>query len=273
MKQIATRSNPLVKRIAALARSARERKKLGQTVLDGAHLIGAALDASVPLVLVLVSERGVQRDEHRALLTRIGNTATRHLVADAVFDQISPVDTPTGILALINTPSSDASSRATSSVMVLDAVQDAGNVGALLRTAAAAGLKHVLLTAGCAQAWSPRVLRAAMGAHFVLDVSENADAAVFLRGYSGQCCITALSENAERLFDVDLRGDVAWVFGAEGAGVSPDLARLATRQVMIPMPGQIESLNVAAAAAVCLFEQVRQKRSLDARRAVRASDR
>lgn len=263
MKRISSRSNPLVKRIAALAGSGRERRKSGQTVLDGAHLICAALDAGVPLVSVLVSERGLQRDEHRVLMARIGDGAESYLVADAVFDQISPVDTPTGILALIDTPPADAVLHA-ASVLVLDAVQDAGNVGALLRTAAAAGLKHVLLTSGCAQAWSPRVLRAAMGAHFMLHVRENADAEGFLQDYSGLCCVTALTESAESLYDVDLRGEVAWVFGAEGAGVSAALARLATRQVMIPMPGQMESLNVAAAAAVCLFEQVRQK-SLAAR--------
>lgn len=272
MKLIASRSNALIKRVAALARSGRERRKLGQTVLDGAHLIGEALDARVPLLTLLVSERGMRRDEHRALIARSGDTTASYLVTDAVLDHVSPVDTPTGILAIIDIPTRRETPRA-GSVLVVDAVQDAGNLGTLLRTAAAAGLKHVLLTAGCAQAWSPRVLRAAMGAHFVLHVDESADAALFLRAYTGQCCITALSDGAASVFNVDLRGDVAWVFGAEGAGVSPELARLATRQVMIPMPGQIESLNVAAAAAVCLFEQVRQKSALGAHRFVRTSER
>lgn len=272
MKPVSSRSNPLIKRIKALTRSGRERRKLGQTVLDGAHLIVAALDAGVPLMSVLVSMRGKQRDEHRALIARIGNDVPTDLVTDEVFDHVSPVDTPTGILALINTPVVTVTPTS-GSVLVVDAVQDAGNLGTLLRTAAAAGLSDVLLTRGCAQAWSPRVLRAAMSAHFVLHISENADAETFLKGYVGACCTTALSGDAENVFDVDLRGDVAWVFGAEGAGVSPELARLATRRVMIPMPGKIESLNVAAAAAVCLFEQVRQKMLVRATRAMRPPDR
>ena len=261
MKLISSRSNPLVKRVASLARSGRERRKSGQTVLDGAHLIGAALDAGVPILSVLVSERGMQRKEHDALVSRVPDSADIGLLTDALFDQLSPVDTPTGILALIDVPMQSATKH-TGSVLVVDGVQDAGNLGTLLRTAAAAGLEQVLLTAGCAQAWSPRVLRGAMGAHFVLGINENADAAAFLGDYAGQCCVTALSDVAESVFDVDLREDVAWVFGAEGAGVSPELARLATRQVRIPKPGPVESLNVAAAAAVCLFEQVRQQRSM-----------
>ena len=154
---------------------------------------------------------------------------------DVLFEHVSPVVTPTGILALIDIPHPPPQGRLEGSCVLLDAIQDAGNLGSILRSAAAAGVQDVLLGAGCAQVWSPRVLRAAMGAHFVLRVHEH-----------------GWLPNA--------RGPVAWLFGNEGAGLPSELAALATDSVCIPMPGEAESLNVAAAAAVCLFEEVRQKR-------------
>jgi TrmH family RNA methyltransferase len=118
----------------------------------------------------------------------------------------------------------------------------------------------VLLTAGCAQAWSPRALRAGMGAQFLLRIREQADVAALLQHYPGPILATGLQGGARALYEHDLRGAVAWLFGAEGRGLSPELTALASAVVVIPMPGAVESLNVAAAAAVCLFEQVRQCR-------------
>ncbi|HRH72077.1 MAG TPA: RNA methyltransferase, partial [Zoogloea sp.] len=144
--------------------------------------------------------------------------------------------------------------------VVLDGVQDPGNLGTILRTAAAVGVEEVLLTPGCAQAWSPRVLRAAMGAHFGLRLREGCDVAPALAGFPGAILAADLRDAVE-LYDMDLRPPVAWLFGSEGQGLSPAVATLATRRVLIPMPGGMESLNVGVAAGVCLFEQLRQRRS------------
>ena len=145
-------------------------------------------------------------------------------------------------------------------MVVLDRVQDPGNLGTILRTTAAAGIGDVLLTEGCAQAWSPRVLRAGMGAHFSLRLREHVDPLALLAGFPGPRLATAPGARARPLYEHDLDRPVAWLFGAEGQGLSPALLAAADARVVIPMAAAIESLNVGAAVAVCLFEQVRQQR-------------
>lgn len=261
MKSISSRDNPLFKRVWALSHSARDRRRIGQTVLDGPHLVASALDAQVVPVELVVSEQGVLRAEIRRLLDTCSDVPT-YCLPDRLFAQLSPVDAPSGVIAVMALPpGSESTIGDGASVIVLDRVQDPGNLGTLLRTACAAGLEHAILTDGCAQAWSPRVLRAGMGAHFRLKIREQADALDLLTGYPGRILATAVGEDAHPLYDLDLRGPIAWMFGAEGAGLSAALMGAATDRVTIPMPGAIESLNVAAAAAVCLFEQVRQRRT------------
>lgn len=259
LKDISSRANPQVKRLHALATSARERRTLGQTLLDGAHLVRAALDSKLPLRELVVSEQGLATPEIARLVEELAGVPAYRLT-DVLFTHVSPVDAPTGVLAVIDLPTPQAPAPLTGSLLVLDGVQDAGNLGTILRTAAAAGLQDVLLTPGCAQAWSPRALRAGMGGQFRLRTREQVDAGGFLAGYPGAILATGLDATARALYEHDLTGPVAWLFGAEGRGLSPELAALATARVIIPMPGEVESLNVAAAAAVCLFEQVRQQR-------------
>jgi TrmH family RNA methyltransferase len=142
--------------------------------------------------------------------------------------------------------------------LLLEGVQDPGNLGSILRSAAAAGATHALLSRGCADAWSPRVLRAGMGAHFFLSITEHADIADFARTYAGQ--VVAMTPHAKRsLLELDLRPPTAFLLGNEGAGLSSALLQQADLTVSIPMPGGMESINVAAAAAVCLFERLRQR--------------
>lgn len=263
-KPIRSRDNPLVKRLKALAGSAGQRRALGQTLLDGPHLVAAALDAGCPLVELIVADSALMRPEIGHLLARAG-AVPAYCLPDTLFAQVSPVDSPAGILAVMALPDDSPCSRPlVGSAVVLDRVQDAGNLGTILRTAAAAGVQRVLLTPGCAQAWSPKVLRAGMGAHFGLSLVEQADAAAVLAGYTGHILATALGAGVSELFDVDLRGPTVWLFGSEGQGLSGELAGLASRRVEIPMAAGVESLNVAAAAAVCLFEQVRQRRGFRA---------
>lgn len=257
MKHISSRDNPLVKQLRALAESARERRDSGQTLLDGVHLAEAALAAGVRLRQLVVSERGMTRVEIIALLDACPDVPAC-LLPDALFAQISPVDSPTGLLAVIDMPS-DAAGALSETVIALDGVQDPGNLGTILRTAAAAGVGDVLLGNGCAQAWAPRVLRAAMGGHFRLRIRERIDLIAALQGFHGVILATMPGEATPSLYEQDLSGPVAWLFGAEGAGLSEPVAALATRGVRIPMPGAVESLNVGAAVAVCLFEQVRQR--------------
>jgi TrmH family RNA methyltransferase len=141
--------------------------------------------------------------------------------------------------------------------VLLEDIQDPGNLGAILRSAAAAGVQTIYLSKHCADVWSPKVLRAGMGAHFVLSIQENADLPQVAQGLPGM--LIAMSLDADQsLFDLQLTGPVAFAVGNEGVGLSTELAQMATQRVKIPMPGAVESLNAAAAAAVCLFERVRQ---------------
>ena len=142
--------------------------------------------------------------------------------------------------------------------MLLDGVQDPGNLGSILRSAAAAGVGQVICGRGTAAAWAPKVLRAAMGAHFVLDIVEHADLRTVIAG--AHLPVYATSSHASTsIYATDLAGPCAWLFGHEGAGVSAELAPLVSRELTIPQQAGIESMNVAAAAAVCLFEQRRQR--------------
>ncbi len=140
---------------------------------------------------------------------------------------------------------------------MLEDLQDPGNLGSILRSCAAAGVRHVLLSKGSVQAWSPRVLRAGMGAHFMLSIYEQTDLRAAVQDFPGT--LIATRPLAPRtVFDTDLTGKLGFLFGNEGAGLSAGLMAAADSLVSIPMPGKSESLNVAAAAAVCLFERVRQ---------------
>jgi TrmH family RNA methyltransferase len=142
--------------------------------------------------------------------------------------------------------------------IMLEDIQDPGNLGSLLRSAAAAGVEGVFLSKQSVHAWSPRVLRAGMGAHFMLRIYEQCDLAALIADFKGR--VIATNQRADKaLFDVDLAGDVAFLLGNEGAGLSSALLAAAHEVVAIPMPGHAESLNIAAAGAVCLFERVRQR--------------
>jgi RNA methyltransferase, TrmH family len=244
--------------LRVLAADARETRRQGRTLLDGPHLIDAYRRHGGVPDMIVVSESGAAHPEVALLLDVFPGVETLYL-PDGLFRDIAGVTTPVGIVAVIPLPDTPQEAIAGSCV-VLDGVQDAGNVGAILRTAAAAGIRDIVLGSGCAGPWTPRVLRAAQGAHFSLRIREQADLVAVLKNYSGTSVAT-VARDGTPLFDLDVSGDVAWIFGNEGAGITDALAALATRRTTIPLAADTESLNVAAAAAICLFEGVRQRHS------------
>ncbi len=258
MKHVRSRDNPGFKRLRALAEDAREQRRQGLSLLDGSHLVAAYRDkAGMPECLV-VSERGSIQPEIIALQATLAGVET-WLISDRLFAELSGVATPSGILALIRIPAAPETAAGRGSCVLLDALQDAGNVGSILRSAAAVGIRDVYLGKGCAGAWTPRVLRAAQGAHFDLAIREQADLVRIVENHSSSV-IAATPHDASPLYSLDLTGEIAWLFGNEGAGLSPELLARARLRAAIPMAPGSESLNVAAAAAVCLFEEARQKR-------------
>ena len=257
MKNVASSDNPAYKAVAKLASSAAERRKTGMTVLDGAHLLAAFLDARGTPEEIFVSEAGLADAEVARLVARARGARVTHL-ADALFAALSTVESPTGVIAVVRTPAPRAASLDARLALLLEDIQDPGNVGALLRSAAAAGADHVLLSPQCAFAWSPKVLRAAMGAHFATNIVERADLAGFLLRYRGQA-VALTADGAHSIFEVDLAGPTALLVGNEGAGLSRAVLEASTLRARIPMPGRIESLNAATAGSIALFEAVRQR--------------
>ncbi|MDP1682738.1 MAG: RNA methyltransferase [Burkholderiales bacterium] len=254
VKHITSAENPQYKLLKKIAASSRKRRQCGKTLLDGVHLLNALADVGGTADLIALKAGKDTDAEIERCLSRFPDVP-RLIFSEVLFNSLSPVEHPTGVLGLINTPTPAKHRR--QFCVLLEAIQDPGNLGAMLRTAAAAGVDAVYLSKGCAEAWSPKALRAGMGAQFALALYEHADLVLIARELKS--LVATSLEAQQSIYDLDLSGPVAFVFGNEGAGLSAALLDTATHQVKIPMPGKVESLNVATAAAVCLFECVRQR--------------
>ena len=265
MRHIVSRDNPHFKALKKLCQSGRERRKAGCIVLDGMHLIESHAQCGGRAQEIVVSESGRLKPEIAFYLESKSGDQLVTLLADSLFNELALVDTPSGIMAVVSSLRPASGVNQEGDAVLLDGIQDPGNVGSILRSAAAAGFRQVLLSEDCAQVWSPKVLRAGMGAHFQLDLHENANLNAFLGGYRGQAVTTTLAGTAGSLYELELIRPVAWVFGNEGQGVRAEIAAGVSHNIRIPMPGASESLNVAAAAAICLFETVRQRLPLGRR--------
>jgi TrmH family RNA methyltransferase len=249
---VTSRDNPLLVRLRKLAHDSTAYREHGVVWLEGDHLLRACIDRGQGLLDVVLSQAGWNRPDLRALAAR-GNRIVR--VPDALFKGLSGLESPAAIGAVVPLPSRVAIDPFAASV-VLDRLQDAGNVGSILRSAAAFGVRQVLALKGTAALWSPKVLRAGMGAHFGLQMVEGLAPGDLS---SLQVPLLATSSHARRLVsEAGLPSPAAWVLGHEGQGVQPELLARCQLSLRIPQPGGEESLNVAAAAAVCLYESSRQ---------------
>ena len=263
MQHVTSRQNPRLREAARLIASARERRKSGKCVLEGEHLVSVYTRRHGAPETLLVTDEALGRPEVRSLAEGFGERTLS--VTAKLLSELAVLPADVGVLAVVPvvrpTPG-----PAADFCLLLDDVQDPGNVGSMLRSAAGAGVGQAVLSRHCAFAWSPKVLRAGQGAHFHLAIHEDVDLAAWSRGYreSGGEIVAAVAAGGEDLYAAPLAGRVAIAIGNEGAGLSPEVADIATRRVTIPMPGGTESLNAAAAAAVCLFEAVRQRRSAPA---------
>ena len=257
LKHISSRDNPFYKELIKLTGSSRQRRKAGQTLLDGAHLVQAYLLAGKRPLHLLVNAAAAQDVEIGSLIAQLSDVPLTCL-DDALFGELTELKTPSGLLALIELPKPHVAPSHSRFCLLLEDIQDPGNLGSILRTAAAAGCDAAFLSTGCADVWSPKVLRAAMGGHFVLSIHEHADLFNVAAVFEGAIFATSL-QTTTSLYDSKLTDSIAFAFGNEGAGLSLDMLDVVRHKIIIPMPGKVESLNVAAAAAVCLFEAVRQR--------------
>lgn len=247
VQAISSRDNPLLQRLRRLARHGTAYRQEGVVWIEGEHLCSALLQHGGAAAQAVLSESAWQQPSLRALAQ---STPRVVRVPDALFDGLSALGSATGIGFVVDLPATVGVAPDLPSV-VLDRVQDAGNVGSILRSAAALGFTQVVALSGTAGLWSPKVLRAGMGAQFGLRLVE----AVGDEALTGLAVpLLAADVHATRaLHESPLPFPCAWVFGHEGQGVAAAVAARCAQTLRIPQPGGEESFNVAAAAAICLY--------------------
>lgn len=252
---LASKDNPKIKHLRALIEQNQYRKKQHQTVLEGTHLTLAWLQTQQAIVSIFTTEAALAHSD----LEQIQQQYSGHIfiISEALYKDLSTLGTSLACLAIIDIPRSSQALQFNVDTLVLDNVQDPGNVGTLLRSAAAANVKQIVCTHGVASLWSPRVLRAGMGAHFSLSCYENVDLEQILPQFQIPVFVTS-SHQPESVYEQNLRKPCAWILGNEGQGAS-EFALEHAQAVTIPQPGGQESLNVAVAGSICLFEMVRQR--------------
>lgn len=256
VKHIASRTNPFYKQLRKLVRPGSGGGQEGLVWLEGVHLCQEYLQrVGTPRHAVFDAARA-GGGELAALVQAVPPERCVALEG-GLLEQVSEVAAAQGVGFLIDLPVPVLPERIAQSCVILDRLQDPGNVGSIVRSCAAAGVGMLLLTVGSARAWSGKVLRAAQGAHFAVAIYEDLDIAVLRQRVAVPVIVTAL-QHASDLYRTELPAPAAWVFGHEGQGVSADVLAWASHRVAIPQAPGVESLNVAAAAAVCLFEQRRR---------------
>lgn len=271
MLHVSSRQNSLYKQLLRLSQGKRDSIPLDinapatavhqrntAVLLEGVHLCQEWLrHRGQPFRAVFDSRQLDTEPELQALVSEL-DPATACSMDGSLLKSLSHIAASQGVLFLAHTANADIPPRIQRSCLWLDRIQDPGNVGTLLRTAAAAGVRDVYFSDGCAQAWSPRVLRSAQGAHFSLTLYEHVNLHKAAVRLSIPLYATALGPDAVCLYDVQMANECAWIFGNEGQGVDTALLALAQHKVFIPQDPSVESLNVAVAAGICLFEQRRR---------------
>lgn len=253
-KHITSRDNPIFKQLKKFADNAKERRTEGKTLLDGVHLIESYM-ATFGLPDVVIIPEGKSTVEATGLIQELVDVSTI-MMPTLMFAELTPVASSTGILALVKIPQLEIA-PAPKFALMLEDIQDPGNLGSMLRTAVAAGVEVAYLSTGCTDAWSPKALRGGQGAQFVLPIVERADLIAELATFEGNSFATAM--HGESLYAQDLTSATAFVIGNEGGGLRKQTIAAASKAITIPMAdASVESLNAGAATAVCLFERARQ---------------
>ena len=254
---ITSSQNPKLKRVRALMGRTKERHEAGAFVVEGVRLVEEAVNAGWKFQFALYSDGLSERGNH--VLDRLkANKIEADDVSGDLLQKLSDTEAPQGILAVlefINFPFPNLMNF----VLIPDQIRDPGNLGTLLRSAAAAGVQAVLLPPETTDAFAPKVLRAGMGAHFRLPIhsmtweeieqmSNSANLQMYIADMDGTSC-----------WETDLRKPLALVIGGEAEGASDEARRLVTQKISIPMAGNVESLNAGVAGSVLMFEVVRQR--------------
>jgi TrmH family RNA methyltransferase len=261
MKTISSRHNPLVARCRAAGRGEAD----GVMLLDGAHLLTEAIDAGVRVHAVAFTPAAADRAEVAAALARLEGTDTELAgVSPPVMDALSPARSPGGIVALADRPAlvPERLYRGSQPLVVMAVnVQDPGNIGAMVRVAEAAGASGFVAAGACADPFGWKALRGSMGSALRLPIEVQRDVSRAVDEARRYTCrlLAAAPRQGRSLFDLDYRGPVAVLIGAEGRGLPPAVAASADEWVTVPMQTPVESLNAAVTAALILYQAFRQR--------------
>ncbi len=243
--KITSAQNATIKKLAKLSQSRKARREANLVVLDGEHLC----------------QEWTSEFEYLIFTERVPTFPTKQLiqVPESLMAKIAPTKSPSGLLGVIKKPGfeNEHDQSKPGFCLLLESVQDPGNIGTIIRTAAATGVDTIFLNEGCADVWSPKVLRAGMGGHFKLQLVENYDLTQIKQDFDGPLYGTFM--NGENLFATKLPGKCGFIMGNEGAGISENLNKICDQKISIPMHNNVESLNVAMAAGVCMYEHLRQR--------------
>ncbi len=257
---ITSNQNSKIKLIRALQGRAKERREAGAFLAEGIRIVEEAQAASWPFRFVLYDE--LLNERGRLLIESLRSHGIEvEEVSTSLMKSLSDTESPQGILAVLQFSKSPIPSLL-NFVLIPDQIRDPGNLGTLLRSAAATGVQAVLIPPETTDAFAPKVLRSGMGAHFKLPIHEmsweeikqfceSANQQIYLADMSGQPC-----------WEIDLCQPIALIIGSEAEGASESARKLATQRVSIPMSGMMESLNAGVAGSVLMFEIIRQRSSL-----------
>ena len=248
MLEIQSPDNPLIKQLVKLVNNSIYRKNEKKCVIYGLHLIEDAYKYGV-LEKILVDEDHNYRNLPIDIPTYKVNAKVLAKInlLDGKYDIVGIASFKAGNTDIYN-----------EDCIILDSIQDPGNLGTIIRSAKASGIRNIVLTNGCVDSYNPKVLRSSQGGVFGVNICDIYDIANFINNYNG-VIIATVPNDKNSLYDMDLRSKTAWVFGNEGGGISNNILDMVEFKVNIPMQNDTESINVATAMAVCVFEQLRQR--------------
>lgn len=257
MQTISSNKNIFVKKLIQLSSSSKARRKQGLTIVEGIHLTSEYLKkVGSPEYCILASD--IDNSEINDIVLECQKRKVKIITIEQnIYTKISPVVTSAGIMFVIKNTNSAVDINYEIGTVILDGVQDAGNLGTILRSAVATGVKQIICSQNTVSAWSPKVLRAGMGAHYSLNIIENQNLTDIVPNFKVPIFTTSLKAT-NSIYQTNLSGEVVWIFGNEGQGVSKEIQALVTNHIIIPQSSNIESLNVAMAATICMFEKMRQ---------------
>ena len=252
MELIRSAHNKTILRIQKLIKSRSARRESGRIVLDGIHLVQECLQHSWLQDLQIFVEDPVSNEEITALIQDAPPSVSIALVESHVFNKINTTKTTQGVVAVGRLNQKTKFKRDTKFALALEGIQDPGNLGSILRSAAAFSVDTVFLSPGTADAYSPKCLRGGMGAQFRLNIREESDLATVMDEFSGRTIATS-SLVGENIDSIDFGGPILLLAGGEGNGLSEALLKKANRVASIPLDNKVESLNVGSAVAILCF--------------------